>query len=61
MGSAYGPSDIRAIPKPPCGSIAADRLNYVREPRELKGACGRCAYKWVYGGCRYNAFALTGN
>ena len=33
----------------------------LRDPRELKGKCGRCAYNEVCGGSRARAFAATGD
>lgn len=36
-------------------------LNYIRRRDELKGACGRCAHNAICGGCRYTAYAVSGD
>ncbi len=36
-------------------------LNYIRQRDELKGACGRCSYNSLCGGCRYTAYVLNGD
>ncbi|MBN1943274.1 MAG: radical SAM protein [Phycisphaerae bacterium] len=33
----------------------------LRDPNQLQGACGRCDYKTLCGGCRARAFAATGD
>jgi len=35
-------------------------LEALRDRDRLEGACGRCAYRWVCGGCRALPYALTG-
>ena len=39
----------------------APLLNDIRDVKSYKGACGRCAYASVCGGCRARAFAMTGD
>jgi radical SAM protein with 4Fe4S-binding SPASM domain len=36
-------------------------LNYIRRRDELKGACGRCDYNSICGGCRYTAYVINGD
>lgn len=36
-------------------------LNYIRRRDKLKGACGRCAYNRICGGCRYTAYITNGD
>lgn len=36
-------------------------LNYIRSRDKLKGACGRCAYNSICGGCRYTAYVVNGD
>jgi radical SAM protein with 4Fe4S-binding SPASM domain len=36
-------------------------LNYVRRRDELGGACGRCNYNMICGGCRYTAYVVNGD
>jgi len=36
-------------------------LNYMRCRGDLKGACGRCTYNRLCGGCRYTAYAINGD
>lgn len=36
-------------------------LNYIRQRDRLKGACGKCGYNAVCGGCRYTAYAVNGD
>ncbi len=36
-------------------------LNYIRRRDELKGACGRCTYNSICGGCRYTAYVVNGD
>lgn len=36
-------------------------LNYIRDRRKLKGACGRCYYNGICGGCRYTAYEMLGD
>ena len=36
-------------------------LNYMRCRGDLKGACGRCAYNSLCGGCRYTAYVINGD
>lgn len=36
-------------------------LNYIRNRKELKGACKKCAYKGICGGCRYTAYITEGD
>ncbi len=36
-------------------------LSYIRRRDELKGACGRCAYNMICGGCRYTAYVVNGD
>lgn len=36
-------------------------LNYIRRRDELKGACGRCTYNMICGGCRYTAYVINGD
>lgn len=38
-----------------------DLLNYIRRRDELKGACGRCMYNSICGGCRYTAYVINGD
>ena len=38
-----------------------DLLNYIRRRGELKGACGRCTYNSICGGCRYMAYVVNGD
>ncbi len=39
----------------------ADLFKLIRDREQLKGKCGVCKYKYVCGGCRRRAFALTGD
>jgi len=39
----------------------ADLFKQLRNRDALEGKCGRCKYKYVCGGCRRRAYALTGN
>ncbi len=39
---------------------AHSELEQLRNRDRLEGACGRCAYRWVCGGCRAIPFALSG-
>ena len=41
--------------------IKSELLNYVRNRRELKGSCKKCAYKGLCGGCRYTAYITSGD
>jgi radical SAM protein with 4Fe4S-binding SPASM domain len=36
-------------------------LTYIRRRDELKGACGRCTYQAICGGCRFTAYVSTGD
>ncbi|WXG42148.1 MAG: radical SAM protein [Candidatus Freyarchaeum deiterrae] len=36
-------------------------LNYIRNRKELKGACKKCTYKSICGGCRYTAYITGGD
>jgi radical SAM protein with 4Fe4S-binding SPASM domain len=36
-------------------------LQKLRNRDNLKGKCGRCAYRWQCGGCRGIAYAFTGD
>jgi len=36
-------------------------LQYIRRRDKLSGACGKCAYNFVCGGCRYTAYAINGD
>jgi radical SAM protein with 4Fe4S-binding SPASM domain len=36
-------------------------LGYIRRRDELKGACGTCGYSSICGGCRYTAYAVSGD
>ena len=36
-------------------------LNYIRDRQSLKGACGRCTYNEICGGCRYTAYEAVGD
>ncbi len=36
-------------------------LKYLRRRDELKGACGRCTYHLICGGCRFTAYVSTGD
>jgi radical SAM protein with 4Fe4S-binding SPASM domain len=36
-------------------------LTYIRRRDELKGACGRCTYNVICGGCRFTAYVSTGD
>ena len=36
-------------------------LQEIRDPANYKGRCGRCDFKWVCGGSRARAFAMTGD
>jgi radical SAM protein with 4Fe4S-binding SPASM domain len=36
-------------------------LQVIRSRDELTGSCGECGYNFVCGGCRYTAYAVTGN
>lgn len=36
-------------------------LNYIRQRNKLQGACGRCAYNSICGGCRYTAYMVNGD
>ncbi len=33
----------------------------LRDPNQLKGKCGRCEFRWVCGGSRARAYAVTGD
>jgi radical SAM protein with 4Fe4S-binding SPASM domain len=33
----------------------------LRNPEGFKGRCGACEYRYVCGGCRARAYALTGD
>jgi radical SAM protein with 4Fe4S-binding SPASM domain len=41
--------------------IHNELLNYIRNRKGLKGACKRCAYKGICGGCRYTAYMTEGD
>lgn len=41
--------------------VNSELLNYIRRRDELKGACGRCAYNMICGGCRYTAYVINGD
>jgi radical SAM protein len=53
------------------GNVRSDRLSEVyrnsalfrslRDPTQLKGKCGRCAFRLVCGGSRARAYAMTGD
>jgi len=36
-------------------------LNYIRRRDKLKGACGKCTYNSICGGCRYTAYVINGD
>jgi radical SAM protein with 4Fe4S-binding SPASM domain len=36
-------------------------FNEIHDPKNLKGACGECAYNYICGGCRVRAYQLTGD
>lgn len=36
-------------------------LNHIRRRDELKGACGRCTFNPICGGCRYTAYVINGD
>jgi len=36
-------------------------LNNIRDRRSLKGACGKCTYNKICGGCRYTAYEALGD
>ena len=36
-------------------------LNYMRRRSELTGSCGKCKYNTLCGGCRYTAYAVSGD
>jgi len=36
-------------------------LNHIRDRRSLKGACGRCTYNRICGGCRYTGYRTVGD
>ena len=38
-----------------------ETLNYIRDRRSLKGACSKCAYNGLCGGCRYTAYEGVGD
>lgn len=40
--------------------IHNELLNYIRNRKELKGACKKCAYNGICGGCRYTAYITGG-
>jgi radical SAM protein with 4Fe4S-binding SPASM domain len=39
----------------------SDLFRDLRDPKKLKGKCGRCQYKVTCGGCRARAFAKYGD
>lgn len=39
----------------------ADLFKMLRDRESLEGKCGKCKYKYICGGCRRRAYALTGN
>lgn len=41
--------------------IHNELLNYIRNRKELKGACKKCAYNEICGGCRYTAYITGGD
>jgi radical SAM protein with 4Fe4S-binding SPASM domain len=41
--------------------IHNELLNYIRNRKELKGACKKCEYKGICGGCRYTAYITGGD
>jgi radical SAM protein with 4Fe4S-binding SPASM domain len=41
--------------------VNSELLNYIRRRDELKGACGRCTYNMICGGCRYTAYVINGD
>ncbi len=36
-----------------------ETLNYIRNRKDLRGSCKKCAYNWICGGCRYTAYVAT--
>lgn len=41
--------------------VSNELLNHIRRRGELRGACGRCAYNSICGGCRYTAYVVSGD
>ncbi|MEM0216473.1 MAG: SPASM domain-containing protein, partial [Candidatus Bathyarchaeia archaeon] len=41
--------------------LNSEVFNILRDRENLKGACGRCRYKYVCGGCRARAYAYRGD
>jgi radical SAM protein with 4Fe4S-binding SPASM domain len=39
----------------------APQLHALRDMDRLKGRCGRCEFRWICGGSRARAFAVTGD
>lgn len=40
---------------------SAELFAALRDPANLKGKCGRCEFRWLCGGSRARAFAMTGD
>jgi radical SAM protein with 4Fe4S-binding SPASM domain len=40
---------------------SSPKLREIRDPKNYHGRCGRCEFKWVCGGSRARAFAMTGD
>jgi radical SAM protein with 4Fe4S-binding SPASM domain len=41
--------------------VSENGRNYVRQRDKLKGACGICECNSICGGCRYTAYAISGD
>ena len=41
--------------------VSSRFFNDIHDPKNLKGACGECAYNFICGGCRVRAYQLTGD
>jgi radical SAM protein with 4Fe4S-binding SPASM domain len=39
----------------------SDALHEIQDPRNYKGRCGRCEFKFACGGSRARAYAMTGD
>ena len=45
----------------PISGVVHSILNALRDRDKLKGRCGKCRRRWLCGGCRGVAFAVTGD
>jgi len=41
--------------------VGNELLNYIRDRKSMKGACNKCLYSELCGGCRYTAYVVNGD